>query len=47
MTTLDPRGELRARLGSIGVWSFALQAQTAVGEIKAVAEIGSLGHPAV
>jgi probable F420-dependent oxidoreductase len=47
MTTLDARGELRARLGPAGVWSFALQAQPAAKEREAVAQIEELGSPAV
>src|SRR5215210_6253272 len=41
------RAHFRARLGPVGVWSFALQAQTAVDEIDAAAEIEALGYPAV
>jgi probable F420-dependent oxidoreductase len=41
------RGELRKALGRIGVWSFALEAQTAAEEREAAAEIESLGFGAI
>ena len=41
------RDELRKALGRIGVWSFALEAQSAAEERDAVAEIESLGFGAI
>ena len=41
------RDELRTSLGRIGVWSFALETQSAADERDAVAEIESLGYPAI
>jgi probable F420-dependent oxidoreductase len=41
------RDELRTALGRIGVWSFALDAQTATEEKEAAAEIESLGFGAI
>ncbi len=41
------RDELRSALGRVGVWSFALEAQTAPEEREAVREIEALGFPAV
>ncbi len=47
MAEPDARDELRARLGHVGVWSFALEAQTAAAERDAVAEIERLGYGAI
>lgn len=41
------RDALREALGRVGVWSFALEAQTATEEREAVAEIESLGFGAI
>jgi probable F420-dependent oxidoreductase len=41
------RQDLRAAIGRVGVWSFALEAQTAADEREAAAEIESLGYPAI
>jgi probable F420-dependent oxidoreductase len=41
------RDELRRALGKVGVWSFALEVQTAAEEREAVAEIESLGYGAI
>ena len=38
---------LAARLGRVGVWSFALQRLTAAGEGAAIRELEGLGYPAV
>ena len=43
----EEREALRTALGRVGVWSFALEAQTAAEEREAAAEIESLGFPAV
>jgi probable F420-dependent oxidoreductase len=43
----EEREQLRASLGKVGVWSFALEAQTAADEREAAAEIESLGYPAI
>ena len=43
----DPRDELRARLGRVGVWSFALEAQTASAEREAAAKIEELGYHSI
>lgn len=43
----EEREALRAALGRVGVWSFALEAQTAAEEREAAAEIESLGFPAI
>jgi probable F420-dependent oxidoreductase len=41
------RDELRTSLGRVGVWSFALEAQSAADERDAAFEIESLGYPAI
>ncbi len=41
------RDALRAALGRVGVWSFALEAQTAAEEREAVRRIEELGYPAL
>jgi probable F420-dependent oxidoreductase len=41
------REELRAALGPVGAWSFALEAQSAADEREAAAEIERLGYPAI
>jgi probable F420-dependent oxidoreductase len=41
------REALRAALGRVGVWSFALEAQTAAEEREAVRRIEELGYPAL
>ncbi len=41
------REALRAALGRVGVWSFALEAQTAAEEREAAMEIEDLGYPAI
>ncbi len=41
------RDELRTALGRVGVWTFALETQTAAEEREAAAEIESLGYPAI
>ncbi len=43
----EEREALRTALGRVGVWSFALEAQTAAEEREAAAEIESLGFPAI
>ncbi len=43
----EEREALRAALGRVGVWSFALEAQTVAEEREAAAEIESLGYPAI
>src|SRR5215211_5989185 len=43
----NERADFRAGLGPVGVWTFALQAKTAIAEIDAAAEIEALGYPAV
>jgi len=43
----EEREALRAAIGRVGVWSFALEAQTAAEEREAVAEIEELGFPAI
>jgi probable F420-dependent oxidoreductase len=43
----EEREALRSALGRVGVWSFALEAQTAAEEREAAAEIESLGYPAI
>jgi probable F420-dependent oxidoreductase len=43
----EEREALRSALGHVGVWSFALEAQTAAEEREAAAEIESLGYPAI
>ncbi len=47
MSLREERERLRASLGRVGVWSFALQAQTAEAERRAAAEIEELGYPAI
>jgi probable F420-dependent oxidoreductase len=41
------RDALREALGRVGVWTFALETQTASEEREAAAEIESLGYPAI
>ncbi len=41
------RDALRASLGRVGVWSFALEAQSAADERDAAARIESMGYPAI
>ncbi len=43
----DPRTELRAGLGRVGVWSFALEAQSAAVERELVVGIEELGYRAL
>ncbi|GIV00671.1 MAG: LLM class F420-dependent oxidoreductase [Actinomycetota bacterium] len=43
----EEREALRAALGRVGVWSFALETQTAAEEREAVRRIEELGYPAV
>lgn len=43
----EERDALRQALGQVGVWSFALETQTAAEEADAVAEIESLGYGAI
>lgn len=43
----EEREALRTALGRVGVWSFALEAQSAAEEREAAAEIESLGFPAI
>jgi probable F420-dependent oxidoreductase len=43
----EEREQLRASLGTVGVWSFALEAQTAADEREAAAEIEGMGYPAI
>ena len=43
----EERGALRTALGRVGVWSFALEAQTASDEREAAAEIETIGYPAI
>jgi probable F420-dependent oxidoreductase len=43
----EEREQLRASLGTVGVWSFALEAQTAADEREAAAEIERMGYPAI
>ncbi len=43
----EERQAVRAALGRVGVWSFALEAQTAAEEREAAAKIESLGFPAI
>jgi len=43
----EEREALRAAIGRVGVWSFALEAQTAAEEREAAAEIEELGFPAI
>ncbi len=47
MSLKEERERLRASLGRVGVWSFALEAQSAAAEREAVAEIEALGYPAI
>jgi probable F420-dependent oxidoreductase len=42
----DRRGDLRAALGRVGVWSFALQAHTAASERAAIGEYDAMGYRA-
>ena len=44
---LEERQALRAALGKVGVWSFALEAQNVEEEREAAAEIESLGYTAI
>ncbi len=46
-TVTDRRAWLRAALGRVGVWSFALQSHAAADERAAVREYDSLGYPAI
>jgi probable F420-dependent oxidoreductase len=41
------REQLRESLGRVGVWSFALEAQSAADEREAAAEIEGLGYPTI
>jgi len=43
----EEREALRAALGRVGVWSFALEAQTAAEECEAAAAIEAMGFPAI
>lgn len=43
----EEREAVRSALGRVGVWSFALEAQTAAEEREAVRRIEALGYPAV
>ncbi|HSD48649.1 MAG TPA: TIGR03620 family F420-dependent LLM class oxidoreductase, partial [Actinomycetota bacterium] len=43
----EEREALRSALGRVGVWSFALETQTAAEEREAAAQIESLGYPAI
>ena len=43
----DERAALREALGRVGAWSFTLEALTAAEEADGVAEIESLGYPAI
>jgi probable F420-dependent oxidoreductase len=43
----EEREQLRASLGRVGVWSFALEAQSAADERDAAGEIERLGYPAI
>jgi len=43
----EEREATRSALGRVGVWSFSLEAQTAVEEHAAAAEIETLGFPAI
>ncbi len=43
----EEREALRASIGRVGVWSFALEAQTAAEEREAVRRIEELGYPAL
>ena len=47
MTMETERREARARLGRVGVWSFALDELPAGGERQTVAEIEALGYPSL
>jgi probable F420-dependent oxidoreductase len=47
MTFEAERREARARLGRVGVWSFALDELPAGGERQTVAEIEALGYPSL
>ena len=43
----EQRGAVRERIGRVGCWSFALEAQTAADEARDVAEIEAMGYPAI